>query len=721
MQKVKIHLENCYGIKSLETEFDFSGMRSFVIYAPNGIMKTSFANTFKDLSNGEASKDCIFKERETKRVIEDESGAEISKEKVFVIEPYNQGYKSAKISTLLVNKKLKEDYDKIYLEIDEKKDVLLKALKTASGLKADEIEEALSDAITHEPKEFFKSLTRVQQEVSEGKSSVLGDILYQKVFNDKVLELLKSQDFKEKLTEYMKVYDELVSASTFFKKGIFNHNNAADIAKSLKENGFFKASHSVYVNGKDAKKEIKTEAALEKVIQEEKDTILSNATLAKSFEDIDKKLNKNKDTKDFRTYIEQNKAILPELVNLDGFRQKLWIAYLIKNVDAYKNLLDVFAKGKEAIEKIIAQAKKEATKWQAVIDVFNERFSVPFKVTMENQEDVILKSEAPSIKFRFKDKDREVLVEEGDLLRILSNGEKRALYILNIIFEVQARQEAGQETLFIIDDVADSFDYKNKYAIIEYLHDVLETSNFYQIILTHNFDFYRTIGGRLGLLRENRLHTVKSDEATKLVADKYQKNPFATWKQHFDNDEMLIASIPFVRNLAEYCGYEDEEKKLTYLLHIKADTDSITIADLEAVFKKVLKDQTTLTLKNPTHKVKKLIYDTADKIYAETDEVIELEKKIVLSVAIRLKTEEFLIKKIADAAFVAGISKNQTIKLIKKYKQMFPSETQNVKLVEKVNLMTPENIHINSFMYEPILDMSNEYLKHLYEKVSALK
>src|SRR5690606_1088224 len=41
-------------------------------------------------------------------------------------------------------------------------------------------------------------------------------------------------------------------------------------------------------------------------------------------------------------------------------------------------------------------------------------------------------------------------------------------------------------------------------------------------------------------------------------------------------------------------------------------------------------------------------------------------------------------------------------------------------LLEQVNLMTPENIHINSFMYEPILDMSNQHLKSLLTDVKAL-
>ena len=35
--------------------------------------------------------------------------------------------------------------------------------------------------------------------------------------------------------------------------------------------------------------------------------------------------------------------------------------------------------------------------------------------------------------------------------------------------------------------------------------------------------------------------------------------------------------------------------------------------------------------------------------------------------------------------------------------------------------MTPENIHLNSFMYEPIMDMSDEHLRQLYSDVLNLK
>ena len=34
--------------------------------------------------------------------------------------------------------------------------------------------------------------------------------------------------------------------------------------------------------------------------------------------------------------------------------------------------------------------------------------------------------------------------------------------------------------------------------------------------------------------------------------------------------------------------------------------------------------------------------------------------------------------------------------------------------------MTPENIHVNSFMYEPIIDMSDDHLRKLFVDVKGL-
>jgi ABC-type Mn2+/Zn2+ transport system ATPase subunit len=724
MNKIKIDLENCYGIKKLAYEFDFTERSTYAVYAPNGTMKTSLAKTFLDLSRNENSKDSIFTGRPTKRSMIDENEMEINSAQVFVILPYDRDYKSKRLSTLLVNNELKKKYENIHFNIDEKKELLIKGLKTLTGIKGN-IDEQLSNDFTHTSKDFFKAILRIKEEVLDNSKPELENIIYNEIFNDKVVAFLETKDFKTKLSQYIDKYNELIDSSTFFKKGIFNHNNAATIAKNLKDNGFFKAKHSVFLNAsvKEKSKTITTEEELEEVIRQEKDSILQNAELVKAFEEIDKKITANKELRDFREYLEINPSILPELTNLSALRQKLWISYLKINIGAFKDLESEYSKGLKEIEEIVAQAKKEETQWEKVIAEFNRRFFVPFQLYIDNQEDVILKREGPSIKFLFNDLGEAKSIEESELFKVLSNGELRALYILNIIFEVEARKESNQETVFIIDDIADSFDYKNKYAIIEYLKDISEENIFKQIILTHNFDFYRTISKRLDMKRKNKLNTIKTNDGIKLIEEKYQNPPFEHWKDNFHKSgekSMLIASIPFVRNIAEYSGYTKNKEKLTSLLHIKEDTQNMTISDLQNIFKEILKDKSDLLLDNPKKKVIELIYETADIIEQDRTETIELENKIVLSIAIRLKAEQFMLNKINDEPFWKSITINQTITILKKYKEKFANMTDIIQLLNEVNLMTPENIHLNSFMYEPILDMSNENLKSLYRNVSQL-
>ena len=47
MQKVKINFENCFGIKRFRETLNFQEHKSVLIYAPNGTMETSFAETLR--------------------------------------------------------------------------------------------------------------------------------------------------------------------------------------------------------------------------------------------------------------------------------------------------------------------------------------------------------------------------------------------------------------------------------------------------------------------------------------------------------------------------------------------------------------------------------------------------------------------------------------------------------------------------------------------------
>ncbi|RZD16027.1 MAG: hypothetical protein EVJ46_07480 [Candidatus Acididesulfobacter guangdongensis] len=724
MEKIQLKLKNCYGIKKLEKEFDFSGdntshHNTYAIYAPNGVMKTSFAKTFQDLSFGSNSEDIVFPERETIREIKKEDGSDLVKEEIFVIEAYNEAFTSEKMSTLLVNKELKNKYDKIYLGIDEEKERLLRELKNLSGLR-NNIEKEISKTFTSEDNRLFDSLGRVEKEVMDYSEPIYSEISYKEIFNEKVLNFLNTKDFKEKIKRYIEKYDELIIDSKYFKKGVFNHNNASAIAKSLMDNGFFEAKHSVSLNTKESKNEIHTKEELEKVIDEEKTAILTNPDLVKVFDELDGKLKANKELRDFRDYLLNNLKILPELKNLDNFRQKLWVSYFKSQKSLYENFLKVYNDGKSGLDKIIEQAKIEETQWRSVIDIFNKRFFVPFMLTMRNQDDVILKRDVPSIGFVFKDSISETSIEKSELLQVLSNGEKRALYILNIIFEVRARKDGNLETLFIVDDIADSFDYKNKYAIIEYLKDISEETNFKQIILTHNFDFFRTVQSRF-VPYDNCLMVEKTAEEIKITKAEYIKNPFKHWMEHLDDDKKLIASIPFVRNLIEYTkGDADPDYlKLTSLLHAKSDSDSVLKSDLKNIYRNVFPNlkSTKLILTNESENITELIFNISDACLI-APESINLENKVVLAIAIRLRAEKFMLDKINGKSEAA---ENQTRKLFERFKVKFRTEQENIKILERVILMTPENIHFNSFMYEPILDMSDEHLKTLYCDIKKLK
>lgn len=98
----------------------------------------------------------------------------------------------------------------------------------------------------------------------------------------------------------------------------------------------------------------------------------------------------------------------------------------------------------------------------------------------------------------------------------------------------------------------------------------------------------------------------------------------------------------------------------------------------------------------------------------DANEGINLENKIVLSIAIRLVAEKFMISQITDGSEIGA---NQTWELLKRYEEEYNNEHDNIEILKRVNLITPVNIHINSFMYEPILDMGDGELRQLYGKV----
>lgn len=722
MENLKVHFENCYGIKKLQHTFDLKKSKVQIIYAPNGAMKSSFAKTFEDISLERQSEDRIFTDRINHRSVLVDN-RDILKEEIFVINRMQDAdFKEA--STILANEALKTEFDTINIKLNDTKKEFIKTIKPFFGLKESIIELTITEAFKTDIYGFIESRAI---EINTIEVPILTNIIFNEIFNDKVSHFLKENNTKIK--EYILVYDKLVNENTtFFKKGEFNHYNADNVTKSLRDNGFFKADHKVKIKNV----EIGNIGDLENVIKEEKDKVLNDPELTSKFNKIDKAMNGHVDLRKFRSYIEDNQEIIKEFIDLENFKKKLIINYIANHKSEFNVFTKLYAETKTRRNEITIEAKKQQAEWLKVLDIFKNRFTVPFTIQVKNQEDVILKNEPASLIFKYVDGPSNRDLGGAEINKSLSTGEQRVFYLLNIIFQIETRKKKAIDQLFIIDDIADSFDYKNKYAIIEYIKDIADNPKFKMIILTHNFDFYKTIKKRLEGVNnwEGNLKAVKSANEVNLVPGEKQ-DVFPLLRKNFATcEKSFISCIPFVRNLIEYTvGTKNTNYlTLTSLLHIKPthvtenikETKEHTTGEILAIFNDIF--ELTETLPDTTKKVYELAITIADDIETkkETEPVLDLKSKLCLSIAIRFKAEDYIIKKITDPTFHTNIWSKETGKIIGQYKTEFPNNEKEIEIFERVNLMTAENLHLNSFMYEPLMDLSEDHLITLYKDVKAL-
>ncbi len=707
--ELKLNLENCYGIGKLQKEFDFSDKNVLLFYAQNGIFKTSFAKTFKSIKDDKQIKDEIFPERISKADIEF-NGEKINKEDIFVFDSYDKEFDSSKsVTTFMASPKLKKEYDKIFSELDKQKKSLLKSLKKYTG-SADCEKEILK---IFSNKNFYQILSDNIDSIKEIKENY--KFKYHDIFDDKnkVKEFVDAN--KELLQGYFYKYNEILSSSEIFKKtenGEFGTHKIKELQNVLSDDRFFLASHKLLISNQ----EITTSEKLNNLIQNEIDRILENEEIKSRFDEIEKKITKNQNLKDFKEAINANKGILLKLINYEDFRKEVIFSYLNKKINEIEDLVSLYENQKEKIQKIINDSKLEQESWKKIIEIFNSRFIVPFEVGIENQDDVLLKNEVAKFVFKFKDNTNEKIVDKEKLEEILSNGEKRALYILQILFEIEAQKNTNKPILLIFDDIVDSFDYRNKHAVVEYLDDIRENVNFKIIIMTHNFDFYRAIA-RFGASK----FMIHRNDERKIVFERgeYTKEFIKSLKTNDENiKKNFITLIPFVRNILEYIKNEKDKEYLllTSCLHIKDDTKNIKVEQALNVLKNYIQEYQANI--NKDDNLLDFIYSTCDEI-VNTNNInpIELQNKIVLSIGIRLKAEEFMLSKVN---LQNEITRNQTRELYELTKtQNVINEKQDF-IIRKVLAITSDNIHINSFMYEPILDTSIEHLIKLYHDIKDI-
>lgn len=741
------YFENCYGIKQLKLyQIDFSKSNIAMIYAPNGVMKTSFAKVFEDISKGNATIDRFFNESVSHYSItyydshyeySSSDGKVVPKaDNIYVINSFSDKFEFSKetVGTLLADEETRKLYDEIMEKMKTIISEILYKLNEITGLTKPQIKIKLIEDFGLQADADWPDIIEAINQIEYKNYEFLSKIRYIELFNEKTMAVFENPDFKRNIAEYIDNLENLLQNSTLLNSR-FTERNAEELSKSFTNHNLFEAQHKIIL--RDGKL-VNNLAEWTELVQEELSKLYQEPALAKTFERLKKLFSKNADSAKVRDILVTHREIIPLLRDIPSLKKQTWCNCFNRLERPFMEYYRIIIEYKEEIHKLYERASKQSKRWAEVINEFNRRFRVPFSVKITNKSNFVLKDEAPNIEFEYTrgtgENKESIVLHKDEMMVSLSMGERRALYLLYILFDLekirkQAMEGKGQY-LIIADDISDSFDYKNKYAIIEYLCDLANTKGIDLLILTHNFDFFRTVKSRCEIIRENCFIAQRNDDGiVNISIFKYQNDFFknviypSIKDGNLDDDfkkRCLIGSIPFYRNLAEYCGNNDDYEKLTCCLHYKTeplDTSLLMISDIWRIINNKFLNGSML--KTNDERYLDLLHRLAEDILKESDEV-SLENKLVLAIAARIDVEKFMKDKIIKhEGTCPDVKGNQTRKWFDKVKQYLTYEEKET--IEEVILITPENIHLNSFMYEPLIDVSSWNLKEVYRKVRTLQ
>ena len=570
---------NCYGLKQFElSNINFAQCNKAIIYAPNGVMKSSLSKVFDDISKGNPTKDRIFNNvvsaysitHYTSQYTFSSASAGTSipaTDRIYVVNTFADSFEFTKetVSTLLADETTRNEYNVLMEQFSGEIRQIEEKLKSLSGLTKPQIKGKLINDFNLSTTADWTDILEKIHELIENRQThtFFDDCQYSELFNEKVLPIYSKREFISSIEEYISHLNNLLEDNPILNES-FTDRNAENLGKELAKHNLFNAQHTICL--KDGTTVIHSLDEWNTLVNEQLDRLYATPELSTVFQKLKNLLTKNNEGSRLRDIIIAHREIIPLLRDVSALKKETWL-HCFSNLDMpFEQYYDRVSQYTARIRGLYEQASAQSQRWQTVVNEFNMRFRVPFEVRIENKANFLLKDEAPNLTFKYSrgvTNQETAILKKDDLMESLSTGEKRALYLLYILFDLERiRQQAsvgGGQFLIIADDIADSFDYKNKYAIIEYLNDLANTQGIDLLMLTHNFDFYRTIKSRLGVSRSNCYIAQRDEEGVVSMSQfKYQKDFFknvviAGIKDgHIINDDkkkLLISSIPFYRNL----------------------------------------------------------------------------------------------------------------------------------------------------------------------------
>lgn len=696
-------VENAFGIKSLHLNLENDKkMYQELIYSKNGSFKTSFSNTLYNLSNGTLEN--VFDRLTDEKAILDisilENGKEIknfdNRFVVFSREIYEQHSKllsdySSELETLTIDKKNSEYINELLTEETIEIKLQIDNYLKGTGLNF----EILLDMFSNLEDGYLDRIIQLLNTIINHEAQDISEINIKKIYQ-KAYDIVDQSEFQSKISNYIQVLENKTNAQLFDKN--FNENNClqfinnVDKAKYLSETksrGLF-LKDKVYYDIDEVKK----------IFEEEIKKISKDPEIIEQSKEITKLMGTAKESEFLKESIQKKPLLVKQL---SAGRKNILLSYLKSSSIDYNYWLEVVKKAKKELNNVLKLAQDKQTNFERAIEIYKNRFHPIFDIKIVNKAESMLGIKTPTITF-YHNRYCEIPVSETKLSQILSSGEKTTLNILKFIVEYENCKK--YHPFIILDDIVETFDYSNRYAFMEYINDLVNL-DVPTIVMTHNFEFYRTVSKRIPKLRKSVASANSNGVVDIQTNNRINKNMENVLK--CSNIYDFFCAIPYLREIKTILL--EDTKTLDSCLHYKENTSKLQIKDILLQF--------------PSNAIKSLKIDENDiymeKLFEIADNLsgfddFDIVKKTILSLSCRLLIERKIIAN--NFNLLTNINTNQTAQLLDLYgEKLFPNVK---KYLEAVQLSTPEFIHANAFMYEPLIDINGKYLFELYNQIKKI-
>ena len=492
-------MENAFGIKSLRVNLQ-SDKKMFqeLIYSKNGSFKTSFSNVLYNLNNG--TPENIIDRLTTEKcnldicILEDDKEIHSFNNRfiVFSREIYEQNAKllsdySVELETLTIDKKsseyirelLNEETIEIKLQIDH----YLKG----TGLNF----ESMLNMFSNMEDGYLDRIINLLNIIINHKENDISEINIKKIYQ-KAYDIVDQNEFQNKISNYIHVLENKVNAQ-LFDDG-FNETNCLAFASTIEKTKYLSENKS---RGLFIKDKIYYDIVdVKKMFQEEINKISKDPEIIEQSKEITKLIGKTKESENLKESIKKNPLLVKQL---SIGRKNIILSYLKKSNIDFIYWLEVIKKAKKELNRVLKTAKTKQTDFERAIEIYKNRFHPIFNIEIVDKAESMLGIKTPTIAFYHK-RSANIAVSEPKLNQILSSGEKTTLNILKFIVEYENNKKYNP--FIILDDIVETFDYSNRYAFIEYINDLVNLS-VPVIVMTHNFEFFKTVGKRIPKLRKS--------------------------------------------------------------------------------------------------------------------------------------------------------------------------------------------------------------------------